>query len=64
MTFSDLRAEAAKVLAIRPAEGFAHETFSLGSGGAPRNDAGVPEVHRESRFVYSTVRHGGPMPAP
>lgn len=58
MTLDELKAAAAKILEIQPMAGFAHETFSCGSGGSPVNRVGVPEVHREDTVAYNTVRHG------
>jgi hypothetical protein len=57
MTLEELKAEAAKILAIEPAAGFQHVTFSTGSGGL-RNLVGIPEVHRDSKFKYDTVANG------
>lgn len=58
MHIETLKAQAAKILDLKPASGFAHVTFATGSGGAPRNTAGIPEVHRECAFAYPTVANG------
>lgn len=58
MTLDELKAEAVKVLALEPAEGYEHHTFSCRSGGAPRNEIGLPEAHREETFAYPTAAHG------
>lgn len=58
MTLEELKSEAKKVLAIEPAEGFEHHTFTTGSGGRPRNKAGVCEVHSSNDFAYDTVANG------
>lgn len=58
MTFDELKAEAAKILAIQPGVGYAYHTFSCRSGGAPANQVGVPEVHCESEFRYETTANG------
>jgi hypothetical protein len=58
MTLDELKKAAQAILEVQPSAGFAHHTFSTGSGGSPRNDVGIPEVHREDRFAYDTVRNG------
>lgn len=58
MTLDELKAQAAAVLAIQPASGYTHETFTTNSGGGIKNPLGIPEVHRGSQYKYGTVRNG------
>ena len=59
MTLDELKVEATKILSITPKEGYTHQTFSCGSGGAPRNHVKIPEVARNQKYEYPTVRCGG-----
>lgn len=59
MTLAALKEEAAKILAIPETVGeFENRHFNCRSGGSPRNDVGVPEVHRSDEFAYSTNNNG------
>lgn len=58
MTLTELQSIARDILKLQPAKGYSHQSFYCRSGGAPRNDVGVPEVSRTEMLNYHTVRHG------
>lgn len=58
MTLAELKEAAAAILAIAPAAGYVHVTFETKCRGIPDNIAGVPVVHEERSYAYSTVRYG------
>jgi hypothetical protein len=59
MTLNELKQQAARILEIPESHGdFTNKSFTARSGGAPRNNIGLPEVHRGNEFRYRTTANG------
>jgi hypothetical protein len=58
MFWEDLQAEAKRIIETVPEGDFEDVSFRCGSGGAPANKVGVPEIHRDEIFAYATNANG------